>query len=153
MVSTALLQLIITKRHSSQVSQATVGVTVILRFLVRAGIKLKPLAADTNGQGRQSPDHFFWPMASTVDCLPLLWLQIDFFFHSYLTLVGNECKYHYVMLKPWQNSVFSWKLSSASSRFGPQAPTSGVVPRPHWRHSPISPFLLFHFKWPFAAYG
>jgi len=84
MVSTALLQLIITKRHSSQVSQATVGVTVILRFLVRAGIKLKPLAADTNGQGRQSPDHFFWPMASTVDCLPLLWLQIDFFFHSYL---------------------------------------------------------------------
>jgi len=57
-------------------------------------------------------------------------------------------------LKPWQNSIFSQKVSSTSGGGGLrlQAPTRGFAPEPCWGHGHRPPFLPSHCKRPSAAY-
>ena len=110
-----------------------------------------PLAAEPIEQGRQSPAHFFLYAMGKYSCLPYHFSasKLIFFFHFILNTCRQWMPILLSFLKPWQNSIFSWKKCRQLLQQSPQAPTTHFATD---STAPKPPFLPSHFKWPSAAY-
>jgi len=83
-----------------------------------------PLAAEPTEQGGQSPAHFFLCPIGKHSCLPyhVSASKLIFFFHFILNTCRQWMQILLSILKPWQNSIFSWKSVVSFRSKAPRLP-------------------------------